>query len=204
MVNRTIKVKSRKIIFKRNLNSEYEFLKWPDKRFTGFKVQWNCTNCYNEGNKRQFKNKDGNKYFVLIANIIMKGTPLEKVWKAMKSTKNELKIKINEIFYDKWTDTKYFDYDLKRRVSLYESFFVTFEKNLQALITDFTIYENITDETLTSAANIFLYMTAPHQKYWIEAFGLYSHWLEYLSPRVILGRYIILYYTKSIGHYLCI
>ena len=184
--NKTVKVNNREIIFTRDFESMREFSKWSNKRFTGFEVQWNCTNCDEKGNHPQFKHNAENKHFVMIANLILEGTPLDKLWKAIKATKKELRGQIIETYDEKWTD-KHYDYYISRRVNLYELFFETLKNYMNTSVTYDANYGNITDEILESAANLFIYMTAPHQKYWRGAYDFYSDCLEYLTPRMIVG-----------------
>ena len=80
--------------------------------------------------------------------------------------------------------------------TMYFTFFEAFvaKLNLSLYFTTYTIneiHDDITDENLEEAANLFLYMTAPYQKYWILIWDLYSNWLEILSPRRIIGLSIL-------------
>ena len=49
------------------------------------------------------------------------------------------------------------------------------------------LQDNITDEALKTAAQMFMYITAPHQIYWKDIDKLYSNWIQYLPMRRVLG-----------------
>ena len=52
-----------------------------------------------------------------------------------------------------------------------------------------TYGDEITDETLSTAAKMFLYLTFPPQKFWTDILHLYfSQWMNYkIAPRKIIG-----------------
>ena len=77
---------SKDIKFGRHYLSKYEYRKWKNKRFTGFKVTWECTNC-NNSTKSNYNEKHENKLFVKIANLVHEGIQKGKIWAALKEAK---------------------------------------------------------------------------------------------------------------------
>ena len=54
------------------------------------------------------------------------------------------------------------------------------------------LYENdITDDSLKTAAEMFLYIMAPQQEYWVKWHKIFSGWMENSSLRRVLGLYFI-------------
>lgn len=183
--NDTINYGKREIIFSRNVLNKHRIIKWNHKRFTGFKVQWNCTNCFGEI-KKTFN--DENKYFVRLANFLYKGTHSKEIWKAIKSTKSEHYLTIHDVYNNDW-ERKQYNNVYKSKVNMFKIFFKTLERklNLSTKYPNTDIHDDITDQTLEDAVNMFFYITAPEQNYWIYSLNMYASWLKKLSPRRLLG-----------------
>ena len=161
-------------------------MKWNHKRFTGFKVEWNCTNCFDKDNYDSTFEEE-NKYFIRLSNIVNEGNESKEIWNALKSTKKELHARIQEIFLNgqNWKSTSGRGENKK---NMFDIFFETMEDKLSLSIKyKYLLHIDITDQTLEDAVDMFLYMTAPYQEYWIHSLNLYSNWLENLSLRRILG-----------------
>ena len=184
--NGTINYGKREIIFSRNVLNKHQIIKWNHKRFTGFKVQWNCTNCFGQVKKPYYNE---NKFFVRLANIIYKDTESKEIWKAIKSTKREHYLTIHYVYRNNWEKKQHFyDYG-KSKLNMYEIFFITMEGklNFSTKYPDTLVHDDITDQALEDAVNMFYYITAPEQDYWIYSLKIYTSWLEKLSPKRLLG-----------------
>ena len=162
---------------------------------TGFKVKWNCSNCHAndtlDNNKNYHSHKQENRYYRKLANLLQTGIPTDLVWKVLKRTKLELIWDIEE--NQSWNIKMYRMLGLAyERLNMYEYFFGTLllKLNISSAFDYDSNEEEISDDTLETAAKMFIYMTAPQQEYWTEIFSQYSNWLEHLSPRRILGMII--------------
>ena len=160
---------------------------------TGFKVKWNCSNCHAndtlDNNKNYHSHKQENRYYRKLANLLQTGIPTDLVWKVLKRTKLEYQ----NVIIDNWDYATYgYIGSVYKKMNMYEYFFGTmlYKLNISSTANYDMIEEEISDDTLETAAKMFIYMTAPQQKYWTEIFYQYTNWLEHLSPRRILGRYI--------------
>ena len=191
--NKTYNFGKKSIRFKRNFQSRNEFKKWKKKRITGFKVQWNCTNCFTTGidPSLTFKRKAENVLFVKLANLLNKTSlSIELIWNILKTTKSDLQSEIGEVGVRSWGINRYFGSSIKKMTML-EHFFeillqnlpITLEGNFDMVVDD------ISDDKLETAFKMFIYVTAPYQKYWSLISEIYSEWLFNLSPRRILGRF---------------
>ena len=187
--NKTLNFGTRYVKFTRNFESMYEVLKWKSKRFTGFTVKWNCTNCTGETSiYNTFSQDKKNIYFVRMANLVDKGPQPEKILNALKTTKMELNENLLELFLDG-------SFDWKRKMFLKTNMFDLFFEKMEAKLNISKEYEDslydiddeVSDQSLAEAADMYIYMTASFQKYWLGPYKLFSAWLEKLSRRRILG-----------------
>ena len=63
----------------------------------------------------------------------------------------------------------------------------------------------ITDETLQTASNMFMYLTAPSSEFWINVLRIYSNWLGRFSKEIMIKHkeLSIFYEIWKQGHFLC-
>ena len=160
------------IYFQRDFPNQDEIDKWKNKRFTGFRVNWYCSNCTGALDARNtYESYESNKLFVKIANLIHTGTPSDRIWNVIKSNIEDLKAARN----NKYTDNDPFKVLL---TNLKDNSF-SFPENVYT--------ETITDDTLNDAAEIYFYLHAPYQEYWNTLLLTYTGWLEILSLSRFLG-----------------
>ena len=103
---------------------------------------------------------------------------------------DDLQSEIGEVGVRSWGINRYFGSSIKKMTML-EHFFeillqnlpITLEGNFDMVVDD------ISDDKLETAFKMFIYVTAPYQKYWSLISEIYSEWLFNLSPRRILGRF---------------
>ena len=115
---------------------------------------------------------------------------IELIWNILKTTKSDLQSEIGEVGVRSWGINRYFGSSIKKMTML-EHFFeillqnlpITLEGNFDMVVDD------ISDDKLETAFKMFIYVTAPYQKYWSLISEIYSEWLFNLSPRRILGRF---------------
>lgn len=166
---------------------------WNHKRFTGFKISWYCHTC----NGKRATNPDftfrkrkhyENLLFIMIANLIHFGQkhdiPTVSIWEKLRTAKLNWYEIIAEYYPNKMMTHYNGAYSEKRYI--YTEIFKDIKlENIGEIIDTYTY--NVTDETLETAAKMFIYLTAPPKQYWINALDIYKSWLEKLSPIRILG-----------------
>ena len=107
----------------------------------------------------------------------------------VKTTKSYLQSEIEEV--RSWgIQSRYFGSSFKKMTML-EYFFEILLQNLQmTLESNFDIIvDDLSDDILETTFKMFIYVTAPYQRYWSLISEIYSEWLFNLSPRRILGRF---------------
>ena len=120
---------------------------------------WHCRNCTGIMDKDRNFQKE-NKLFVSIANVIHENrNSVPKIWNSLKHQK---------AIY--WFD----------QTQKHEKIFQYLLDDLHLDTFDVATYgDEITDETLSTAAKIILYLTSPPQKFWKDILHLYSSkWMD--------------------------
>ena len=87
---------------------------------------------------------------------------------------------------------------------IYGEIFQTFQlKNISHddPVSDLSLY-NISLQNLENSAKMFMYLTAPPEKYWMQILDVYMNWLYELSVKRILGIFCI--FTLLIFHYVIV
>ena len=190
----------RKITFRRDFRTKEDFKEWKNKRFTGLKLSWKCKNCdgknFTDDGYKFFDTKlnHENKLFNKIANIVQNSQDKfdfnpEDTWKALKIAKTTGYFDLADI-YPKTVIGKYIKYETVYEY-IYDTLFMTIrlnnisESDLTHLMS--TNNPNITTTNLEAAAQMFIYLTAPPHKYWMQSFSMYLDWLEKLTLKRLLG-----------------
>ena len=152
-------------------------------------MHWQCSNCPNELNDAYFNtNSDNNKLYVKIANLVHEGTTKTIIWEALRQSKLSWTLNMLEHLEQEHESSK--SDSKERKTYVYDELFRNVLENLNIhLKNESNSYtEVITDDDLASAAEMFIFLTAPTQEFWKKVFGLYSnHFLPFLSPKRIIG-----------------
>ena len=190
--NVSVNIGSKEISFDRFSLSRDEFQEWKNKRFTGFKVSWNCPNCTGKMDDQQsHKAYTFNKIFVKLANIVHKIEKVTDFADNLKHQKTQYPQLLSPGVYQKWI--------------IYDVYNKIIDKAFENLSTNFTLpleakYSTaITNQTLKTAANLIIYLTAPSQLYW-RTFHYHINSmtiLHYLEIRTNNRKYITKYQYQN-------
>ena len=129
-----------------------------------------------------------------MANLLHNGIKTDLVWEVLKTTKTELVYDLDPDNMVSWDSQTYRSVCSKYGLmNMYQYFFDTLlcKLKISSVILFDLIEEKVSDDTLETAAQMFIYMTAPQHKYWVKIFYQYSHWLENLSLRRTLGNNLL-------------
>ena len=133
--NQSINFGKRSIMFSRNFETKEQWTEWKNKRFTGFTVQWNCSNCQGETSayNRNFNIDTTNKNFGRMANIVhYHAANTNDIWRALMSTKSELHTTLLQSF--KKGKSNFWDSQIlgtySNRKNMYDLFFENMEAKL--------------------------------------------------------------------------
>ena len=171
-----------RIIFTRSFQT-LDFEDWKLKRFTGFSVEWEYLRTQSDTKIQQsFQRK--NKNYIRMANLIHQSNSAEVLWNFVKQQKVDWMPTISQ------PDVYgYGPYETNTLEDMYDNFFKNIGQQLNLTPWTTPLYENdITDEVLKTAAEMFLYIMSPQQEYWVNWYNEYSEWLSKSSLRRILGR----------------
>ena len=191
----TIIDKNCEIIYQRHNPTVY-FEDLKTKRFTRFNLKWEY--CFSSNDTKYMKTFSNlytvkkSKYFIAIANMVYEANiSKHDLMKIVKGAKVEYHYDLR--YFRDTSDA------LEKTGKVLALIFKIVRKRLAVTNESLSgsskpLYENeISDETLTTAAEIFIYIVAQQQKYWLEWYDVYEKWLGDFSLRRLLSKYIIFF-----------
>ena len=177
------------ILFNRNFHTD-SYADWVNKRPTGFRVKWN--NPYDYEHELDMFQKDYNDIFIIFVNLIRNSTLTnEEIMDIVRQKKLKRIESLTGTDGRYGTDGSWLDWsDLLREIFL--DVVKSFDPSIKSLArADQNVYDNgVTDDTLKTAVEMFVYLIAPYEKdsYWIYWWSEYRTWLEDISLRRLIGR----------------
>ena len=135
-----------------------------------------------------------NKVFTMTANLVHyclnHNILIDTIWKALRKAKFLQSDLISEN-YPKTKINVRNPLNLNKELHyIHEDIFKTIQINSSPVDDIIDEYKyNVTDKSLDIAADLFIYLTAPPDYYWLKSLDIYYDWLYALSPRRILGKY---------------
>ena len=177
------------IIFERKFQ-KVDFLDWQTKRFTGFSVQW--VYLHNNDDTKADKNlRIYSKNFQRMANYLHKSNNLtnKTLWNYVKLQKAYWMAAISDPKSSGYGSNSYLS---KTVEDMYDDIFKEIGPKINQTPWTTALYaDDISDETLKTAAEMFLYIMAPQQEYWVKWHSKFSEWMEHSSLRRVLGLYFV-------------
>ena len=150
------------------------------KRFTGFSVRWEFDNNI-IANKYTYTGKATSKFFIKTANLVHAGRLLkEDIMPFVRQTKTENKNKVHS--FDSTQDA------INSFGDIFDTIGNNFNKTLWR-ISKPLFEHDISDQSLETAAEIFIYIMAPPDQNWLNWYRVYEEWMIRISSlRRLLGK----------------